>query len=261
MISFPRLHWFEFHDLTSCPPIVRRGITECLFVSAEQIGLHKVVAPLLADLLSNTGSKRIIDLCSGAGGPMIPVQKEMAATGVEVSVTLTDKYPDLVAFRRAEHASGGAVRGHYAPVDATDVPEELSGMRTIFNGFHHFPPDQARAILQDAHDKREPIAIFEVTSRSFLRVLTCFPGSFFLMLGTAPLMRRLGWQTMLFTYAIPVLPLAFAWDGLVSCLRTYDHRDLRTLAKGLAHQYEWRTGRTRIPGTPMHVSYFLGRPT
>jgi hypothetical protein len=47
------------------------------------------------------------------------------------------------------------------PVDATNVPADLDCVRTMFNGFHHFAPDAAGAILADAVAKRGAIAIVE----------------------------------------------------------------------------------------------------
>jgi len=59
---------------------------------------------------------------------------------------------------------------HYLPepVDVTGVPDELVGFRTLFSAFHHFRPEQARAILGDAVRKHQGIAIFEGTYHSAL---------------------------------------------------------------------------------------------
>jgi hypothetical protein len=51
------------------------------------------------------------------------------------------------------------------PVDATSVPPEFAGARTMFLSFHHHPPERARAILRDAFDKRIGIGVFEITAR------------------------------------------------------------------------------------------------
>ncbi len=51
------------------------------------------------------------------------------------------------------------------PVDATAVPAELGGFRTLLGAFHHFPPDVARSILADAAQKRRGLAVLEYTER------------------------------------------------------------------------------------------------
>ena len=43
------------------------------------------------------------------------------------------------------------------------MPDELGGFRTLFNAFHHFPPERARAILEDAVHKGQGIGVFEFT--------------------------------------------------------------------------------------------------
>ena len=42
-----------------------------------------------------------------------------------------------------------------------NVPESLNGFRTLFSSFHHFRPEQARAILANAMEKKQAIAVFE----------------------------------------------------------------------------------------------------
>src|SRR6185369_5367658 len=130
----------------------------------------------------------------------------MTRSGRKVSVVLTDKFPNRDAFARAEKETGGGVSGHYESVDATQVPSRLKGVRTVFNAFHHFRPCDARGILADAYRQRQPIAIFEITDRAFVRTLFNFPLSFLTMLALLPRMRSRRPEWWLFTYLIPVLP-------------------------------------------------------
>jgi hypothetical protein len=255
-----RLHWFELHDQTWFPQVLRDGITECLRLYSAQLHFEKVIAPVLGDLLLRTGHRDIIDICSGSCGPVIPLQRELAGSGAETRITLTDKYPNRTAFARAEEASSGAILGCHEPVDATCVPTGLTGVRTLFNAFHHFEPLPARAMLKDACDKGQPIAIFEMTQRSLGRAITTFIGSALIMFLLVPRMRpaRLAWWV--FTYLIPVLPLAFGWDGLVSCLRTYTEKDYRALTTGLSQGYSWQYGEAKINGTPLSIGFFVGIP-
>jgi len=39
------------------------------------------------------------------------------------------------------------------------VPDELTGFRTIFSAFHHFRPEEARAVVADAAHQRQGIAV------------------------------------------------------------------------------------------------------
>jgi hypothetical protein len=214
-------------------------------------------------LLDTTGADNVVDLCSGAGGPILAIQQELARSDRHVPVLLTDKYPNVDAFRVAERQGQGLVRGYREPVDATHVPVELTGVRTLFNAFHHFDRAAARSILADAYRQRQPIAIFEITERSIFNTLSIFVASFVAMLLLMPRMRQRRPEWWLFTYLLPVLPTAFGWDGFVSCLRSYTAEEFRELTNGLADEHYgwgWSSGRLSVNGGPMHVNYFVGFP-
>ncbi len=68
--------------------------------------------------------------------------------------------------KKSRAASEGRIRFYPGSVDATHVPRELKGLRTMFTSFHHFLPDAGRAILQDAVDAGEGIGIFEIPRRA-----------------------------------------------------------------------------------------------
>jgi hypothetical protein len=63
---------------------------------------------------------------------------------------------------------------------------------------------------------------------------------------------------------IPLAPALFAWDGMVSALRTYTPRELRALAASVSQDgYEWESGRFEVNGPygKMPTTYLLGFPT
>ena len=99
------------------------------------------------------------------------------------------------------------------------MPPHLAGLRTIFNGFHHLQPWDARSVLHAAAAARQPIAIFEVSERS-LRTLPVVLTPLFVWLVT-PFMRPFLWQRLFWTYLLPLVPLTCLWDGIVSQLRAY----------------------------------------
>src|SRR6185295_17004920 len=158
-------------------------------------------------------------------------------------VLLTDLYPNLRRLEHAQAEGAGAVRFSAEPVDATAVPESLAGFRLICNGFHHLPPESARACLADAVAHRRGIAIVELARRSA-------PSAFGMMIGTlallavTPFIRPVTLPRLLFTYLLPVVPLCTAWDGVVSCLRAYEPEELSELVGSLpSNDYVWDIGR------------------
>jgi hypothetical protein len=112
----------------------------------------------------------------------------------------------------------------------------------MFTAFHHFQPEQARAVLADAVRQRQGIAIFEATQRSPLALLLMLLAPL-VVLATTPFIRPFRWSRLFWTYLIPVVPLLTLFDGLVSCMRTYDVEELGGLTAKLgANDYLWDIG-------------------
>src|SRR4029450_11062759 len=110
-------------------------------------------------------------LCSGGSGPLVLIVRDLAADGVPVTATLTDLFPNVPAFETIASQSDGRISFEKTSVDALRVPTHLTGLRTIFNGFHHFTPGDARKILHAAAAARQPIAIFELSERTWHMVI------------------------------------------------------------------------------------------
>jgi hypothetical protein len=90
----------------------------------------------------------------------------------------------------------------------------------MFTSFHHFPPEEARTVLQNAASAGQGIAIFEITRRAPSTIALMFPWVLMLFVLT-PLIRPIRWSRLLYTYVVPIIPLVLLFDGVVSCLRTY----------------------------------------
>jgi hypothetical protein len=169
----------------------------------------------------------------------------------DVPVVLTDKYPNRLA-------RSGQLPFDPVPVDATAVPSDLEGFRTLFTSFHHFRPAEARAILADAVRQGQGIGVFEISRRAPIEIaLIAF--TWFAVLMLVPFIRPFRWSRLAWTYLPPVLPLVGAFDGVVSCLRTYSPAELRALLHGL-DSHDWQVGETRSPGSPLVVTYLVGVP-
>lgn len=257
-----RHHLLEIHEQPWCPRVVREGALDCLRVVAT-IGMqYRNVVPLLQAAIEQTGTDQVIDLCSGSGGPWLSIHCQLhAVDGKPLRVALTDLYPDKAGFARTGTKSDHAVFGYTHPVDATEVGNDLPGMRTLFTAFHHFRPDKARALLQNAVDDQQPIAIFEQTQRSsgailFMLVLP------WLALLIIPFLRPFSAKRLLFTYLVPAIPLILCVDGVVSCLRTYSPEELKMLSASLSpNTHSWQIGRVGSPLSPIPISYLIGLPT
>lgn len=149
-MPFPRLQLFELEDLTWFPHTIRGLATDYLHFMETRFDLQGPVVPLLRVMLKNSKTSCEVDLCSGAGGPVLAVYEALAADEIHVQFTLIDKFPNIIAFQRLSSKYPSGIRYVTGPVEATNVPKNLVGLRTMFNAFHHFEPRSARLVLENA---------------------------------------------------------------------------------------------------------------
>jgi hypothetical protein len=259
-----RMQLIEIHDQPWFPRFLRDQVTDALQLILHLGNFYQPIVAPLRRALENSGAHQIVDLCSGAGGPWLWLYKSLyidfdRQDTTMVSVCLTDKYPNTPAFARAQTASRNKIHFHASPVSVTEVPPDLDGFRTLFASFHHFPPPEAQAILQDAVDRQQGIGIFEVPGRHFLTILLTLLVPIADLLVT-PFLRPFRWSRLLWTYLLPVIPLILLFDGLVSCLRVYSPRELTELTEHLsfASDYEWDIGEERAG--LLTITYLIGYP-
>jgi hypothetical protein len=238
--------------------------TDYLQFVATRGSAHKNLVPLFTKALGSARTREILDLCSGGTGPWLRLREELKQAGFEVTIHLTDKYPNPKAVQKWAQAAPEGIKYLTEPVDATKVPPHLTGMRTLFEGFHHFKPEQARSILQDAIEKKVAIGIFEASLRPPLGIPLLLLSPLMTLVGyllLTPFIRPRTFSRFLWTYLLPIVPLATCWDGIISLLRVYSLPELKKLTDPLQHQdYIWESGRVST-GTPIfEYTYLLGYP-
>ena len=259
-----RSQLFEFTDQPWYPQVFRGIQTDYLqFVTTLGSG-HKNLVPLMVKAMQHAGTNRILDLCSGGAGPWIQLHEEFERAGYPVTVQLSDKYPHSNASRKWNGAAGRGIEYLAEPVDALRVPPHLKGMRTMFEGFHHFKPEQARSILQNAMENRAAIGIFEAALKPPLAPILLLLSPLMTLAGYlsfTPFIKPLTWSRLLWTYLLPLVPLATCWDGVVSFLRGYSVHDLEELTEAIrSPDYVWEAGQAST-GTPVFVfTYLIGYP-
>lgn len=257
----PRFHLVELHEQRWFPRSIRDAFTELLTGIADATRVYDVIWARLAAALERTGAVRIVDLCSGSGGPLTGLLARHGSWSTErpTEVVFTDLHP-------SERGPGGGAEGtryEPLPVDAQHVPARLDGFRTIFSAFHHFRPEAARSILQDAVARGVGIGVFEMTERTTLASLAMLTSPF---IGLVGLLRNGSrpwpWSRWLWVVLLPMAPLLVVIDGFVSCLRTYTPRELEALVAGVegAEGYEWEIGAVRAGVSPIRTTYLIGVP-
>ncbi|HXG22547.1 MAG TPA: class I SAM-dependent methyltransferase [Methylomirabilota bacterium] len=250
---------FEFEDLPWFPRLIRAYMQDHLTFMGNLSGpAYQGFVEKLQAAMACCGQRQLLDLCSGSGGPARTILPLLYSRGMEAKAWLSDLFPNVAAYRHLAKETNGAIEGVEYPVDAAHVPADLTGFRLVANGFHHFRPTQAVAVLADAVAKRQGIAVIEMVNRSpfaFLSVGVGFLSTFL----AAPFLKPFRATRLVYTYLLPLVPLFLLWDGVVSCLRVYSLEELRGLVSQLnGNDYEWDIGKIRIgPGA---VTYLIGTP-
>src|SRR4051794_9750550 len=251
---------FEFEDLSWFPDVIREGMTDYLRFIFTIGNLYKPILPVLEDAIQQANAKGIVDLCSGSGGPIEQVAALLAKGGIVIPITVTDKFPNIPAFKLLHNKSNGIINYVSYPVDAMNVPTGVKGFRTIFSGFHHFSKPSAIAILNDTVAANEGIAIFDGGDKSLLFIITVLllqPVSF---LSLTPFIKPFRWSRILFTYLIPLIPFCTVWDGIVSTIRLHSVKELLSIAHATnSTNYHWKAGKLKNK-MGMHITYLIGYP-
>ncbi|MEP6779585.1 MAG: class I SAM-dependent methyltransferase [Gemmatimonadaceae bacterium] len=255
-----RVHAFELLDFASCPHAIRDGATAYLQFIIRTGNAYAPVIPALATALNACGQLRVVDLCSGGGGPWPEMRAALVRAGAtpELDVTLTDLFPNHDAFATIS-TRDSQVHFQIEPIDVERDVVQLRGMRTLFSSFHHFRPAQAERLLRRLAVCGDEIFIAEVTQRSVRAILFMLLAPIFVWLAT-PFIRPFRWSRLALTYLVPIIPFVVSFDGIMSCLRSYTTQELRELVSTLSDlDYDWTIAEAR-GNAPMPVTYVVGVP-
>ena len=254
-----RLHLFEFEDFEWFPTSIRNYLTDYLQFVSNLFDFYASVIPLLIEGLRASHGTTMIDLGSGGGGGLVRVADQLAAEVTDLQIVLTDLHPNIAAFEATVAKNPQVFSYRPDKINALDVPPTLTGFRTQFLSFHHFQPQDAQQILQNAVDAGVPIAIFEGQKRDINHLVRFALSPLFVLLFT-PFIKPFILGRLVFTYLIPVVPLVVMWDGVVSVLRTYTAAELREMTNSLrkGETYHWKISEAK--NGQVTIPYLLGYP-
>jgi hypothetical protein len=256
-----RCYLIELEDLSWLPIWYRDLMTDVLEGLNYYTKAYSSAALVLEKLISRSSSRTLIDFGSGASGPLIKLLlPELSKKFPNLKLILSDLHPNLDAFKRVSN-SGANISYIGTSVDMVNPPTDREGIRVVFTAFHHLNELEALKTLQNAVNAKQPMGIFEVTSRTFLS-LVLTPIIPVLILLITPLLKGRRLLRTLFTYIIPIVPLGCFYDGLISNLRTYSKAELQSLVSHLevTDNYKFEIGSFTIFG-PVKGTYLIGYPS
>ena len=223
-----RFQLFEFGDQAFLPNLLRQVYHDCLGFVARICGFYDRMYVPFATWTKETGPTDVLDLASGAAGPIDTLLSRAKHHGVELPrVILSDLFPDSEQFARLEEQHGTKRLGYITePLSAKSTDYESYPLLSICAAFHHFSPDEARDLLEQALTRGKGIFIVEPFERKVSTLLSA------LLIG--PLLGVVSpffcfpwrWQNFIFCTFFPIVPLMVVFDGVVSVLRSYTSDEL-----------------------------------
>lgn len=252
----------EFEDCTWFPDVIRRGMTDYLRFVFHTGRLYEPAVDFIVEGMKKSGASRVIDLCSGGGGTIELVSSQMnQRLIVNTPVVLTDRFPNTEAYRLLQQRTKGVIGFHPTAVNATSVPHDLTGFRTIFSGIHHFHDAGVKEVLKNAIKGGQGIGVFDGGDKHvlFVALITLLHPLFFF--ACTPFIRPFCFSRLFFTYVIPLIPLCTMWDGALSVLKLYQPEKLLSLAQeaDVDKQFVWKAGKVRNK-LGLRLTYLVGYP-
>lgn len=252
-------HLFEIEDFSWYPKVLRDGQTDYLRFLTKTFEVFLPIAPLLLEAMNKTKQNKLFDFCSGGGGSVLEISNYLKKLGLQsFKTTLSDLYPNLEAFEFIQEQSNDEISYVSNSVNALYPPDETDDFWTIFNGFHHFRPEEAKQILKNAVDQNKAIGVFEPLDKSLWQWIVNTISLTLLIFIFMPFIRPFRWSRLFFTYLIPIIPLVTLWDGYVSILRLYTVKDMKKMVASFPNDYEWQIGKAKH-GFGI-VTYLIGIP-
>lgn len=236
-----RVQLFEFEDQSWFPDWMRISLTRLIQVLHRMMKFGSVLSDLLDSKIREINAHNIVDLGSGAGGPMIYVYDSLRTKYgyEELTLTLTDLYPNKKTVTSINSMGKPGLKYLSESINATNLKEAPKGIKTMVNSFHHLNPKQAKAVLNSAVENKEPFFIYEMADNKIPLLIwwLLLPISLVIMiimvLFMTPFVRPLTFKQLIFTYIIPIIPIAYAWDGQASMPRIYAKKDYEELLNNI----------------------------
>jgi hypothetical protein len=137
-----RIHAFEWEDFRWFPAAWRDYGTSYLQFIATRFDIYNSIVPIIEKGLAANGNASWLDCASGGGGGLVNLYKAIVTKRPDVTLTLTDLYPNAKAFEQTQTIDSERISFESQSVDATQLPQHLKQkFRTMFGAFHHMDED------------------------------------------------------------------------------------------------------------------------
>jgi hypothetical protein len=234
-------HLFEFMDQPWLPQSLALTLREILSCGNSQPfrPYYGWVADKAVRLVEQRGLSNVVELGAGAA----PITRVLAGKPEMqgISLIVSDGRPDELAYQELASAYPKNVKPLLEPVDFSQPRDWPPATLLVLSGtFHHLSDVARTSVLRDLASSPSSVMIVEPLRKSTLSMAFVFLSIVPAILLPISYMHRPGrMRRFLWCWLMPVAPLMFWWDGLVSCLRMWTASEWRDRLAGCS-----RPGRT-----------------
>jgi len=251
-----RVQFFEFGDQSWLKGPVRDCYNDCLNFVTRSLGHYKKAYIHLSLWAKKADFAEVLDLASGGAAPIDILLSSADKKGVKLpKFILSDLFPREEYYREVQEKYGEERVGYLSEsVSVINANATGISLRSICSAFHHFPPEYAEKILEDALRKGKGIFILEPYERKVGNLLMTLCFGLFIGMLSPFFSKQIRPLNVLLCTLIPIVSLMVQFDGIVSVLRTYEPKEiLEMLPKG----FELDTDYGRIdPRSRLNATYF-----
>ena len=220
-MRFP--HLFEFMDLDWLPSSLRATLREILECGNSKPfrSYYDWVAHEVLSATRKIGAHQVVELGAGTA----PITRHMArdprSDGLRLVVC--DRNPSLADYAALAEKFPGKIHAIQESVNFA-VPRrwEPGTLLVLSATLHHIPSADRPRVIASLTESAEHVAVFEPLRKSILSILFVFLSTVPALLLPALFIQRSGQlRRILWCWILPLAPLMFWWDGIVSCLRQW----------------------------------------
>ena len=212
-----------------CPKFIKKLVAEFLSWFVVKVNATKPFIPLIESMVNDAHSNQIINIDFNIGAGIESV-KPYLKEDIQIK-----------------------------SIPISDFNTDTKGVYLFLNSFHQLNVKQAKEILSQIVNSKNPVVIVEGNNDSLWQVvgMTVFVPLTTLL--TAPFVKPFRLTRLLFTYIIPVLPLIITIDGCIALLKLYNPKDLLELISSInAPKYKWKAGKNDN-GRGGKIIYLIGK--
>jgi hypothetical protein len=230
-----RSHLVEVMDVEGLPGSLRMALRDIL-ETCNSRPYRSYYDWLVAEILAVAAAERVTNIVElGAGTAPLTRRLARASLPAGMRLTVADLNPDRAVYEDLERRFPSLVTPVYEPVDFGVPRQWPAGTLLVLSAtFHHLPHEVRLRVLRALEESKTPYVIAEALKHNAASFAGCLLG--WLAGITAPLfmLQRPGRARRLFwCWLVPVAPIAFMWDGLVSAWRCWSRAEWEDVVRAL----------------------------